>query len=193
VIVAGAALWLTAAAAAPGSATVVQDTSCIVMREESEPLVSRTSPLDSISFTVGRIPVKVCYSRPSTYGRTVLGGMMPYGMLWRTGDYEPTMIHTMGAINFAGIRLSAGSYSLYTRPGEGSWEVIVNRSVSQWGSESEYTEDLRMQEVGRVPVGAERSPRHVHLLTFTALPASDGVVLLMLEWEHARVTMPIMP
>ena len=186
-----AALLAAASGTAAGTAAY-QDTSCVIMREDSNPLNSRLSPLDSISFRVGRIPVKLCYSRPSTYGRRVLGAFVQYGSIWRTGDNEPTMIHTMGAINFAGVRLTAGSYSLYTVPREGSWEVIVNRSTTQWGGDL-YTEDLRVQEVGRAPVGAEQSLHYRDKLTFTAMRAADGVILLVLEWENSRVVMPVIP
>jgi len=91
------------------------------------PLATRQSPLDSLSFTVGKAEVKVCYGRPSLRGRKMIGGeAVPYGKLWRTGSNEPTMIHTTGPITVAGVALAPGSYSLYTIPGPKEFEVILN-------------------------------------------------------------------
>ena len=45
------------------------------------------------------------------------------------------MIHTAIPLSIAGIEVDAGSYSLYSIPGEGQSEVIVNRSITQWGDE----------------------------------------------------------
>ena len=171
---------------------LAQDTPCVVMKEEEHPLDERASALDSLSIDIGFFTVKVCYGRPSAAGRTMIGLFVPYGQVWQAGANEPTMIHTTGDINIAGIRVPAGSYSLYTVPGEGQWEIIVNRSTTQWG-ESGYTEDLRVQEVGRAPVPAEHGRRYVDRLTFSTRPASHGYVFLVLEWERVQVMLPIGP
>ena len=194
-----AGVLITLAVAAGGEVTgvvaaplaAVQDTACITMNTENLPLETRQSPLDSLTFTVGGYPVKLCYSRPSARGRAVFGVLVPYRVIWRTGANEPTMIHTVAPINVMGIRLSPGSYSLYTVPDEGSWEIIVNRSTSQWGHESNYTDDLRAQEVGRARVSSEQLDRYVEALTFRIRAAGDAAVLLMLEWERTVVVIPI--
>ena len=171
---------------------LAQDMPCVVMNEQELPLDERASPLDSLSIDIGFFTVKVCYGRPSAAGRTMIGLSVPYDEVWQVGANEPTMIHTTGDVNIAGIRVPAGSYSLYAVPGEGQWEIIVNRSTTQWG-ESEYTEDLRVQEVGRASVPAERGARHVDRLTFSTRPGSHGYVFLVLEWERVHVMIPIGP
>ena len=107
---------------------------------DNVPAEGRKSPLDSLTFTVAGKPVKLCYGRPSSRGRTMLGGeAVPYGKLWRTGANEPTIFFTPVAVTVAGISVPPGTYSLYTVPGRGEWEIIVNRSTKQWGEESNYT------------------------------------------------------
>ena len=82
--------------------------------------------------------MKVCYGRPSLRGRQMLGTEhVPYGKLWRTGANEPTIFYTPVALQVAGIRVPPGVYSLYTVPGKTEWEVIVNRSITQWGHETQ--------------------------------------------------------
>jgi hypothetical protein len=170
-------------------AAAVADTACIVMNDN---LARRPSPLDSVSFAVQGVPVKICYGRPSARGRTMIGGeQVPYGQLWRTGANEPTMIHTAASLSVAGIAVPAGTYSLYTVPGEREWQIIVNRSTSQWGHESRYTEQVQAQELGRAAVPSERVERHIETFTIRAEPGPGGVTHVVLEWERTRVRIPV--
>jgi hypothetical protein len=152
----------------------------------------RQSPFDSTAFQVGSVNVLVCYGRPAARGRTMIGGdAVPHGRLWRTGANEPTIMHLSGPLNIAGIDVPAGSYSLYTIPGESEWTVIVNRSTSQWGHESSYTAEVEAQEVGRGTAPVTRPEEHVESFTIRPQPAAAGQVDLLLEWEHTRVTIPV--
>jgi hypothetical protein len=47
------------------------DTAC---PSRKVPLEGRKSPLDSLTFKVANQPVKVCYGRPASRGRVMLGG-----------------------------------------------------------------------------------------------------------------------
>ena len=120
------------------------------------------------------------------------GDAVPYGELWRTGANEPTMIHTPLAISVAGVEIEPGTYSLYTVPTEGDWEIIVNRSITQWGHEGRYTDEIKAQEVGRGTAKSEHTEDHVEAFTIRTEP-SDGSVILFLEWENTRVSVPITP
>jgi DUF2911 family protein len=136
-------------------------------------------------------PVKLCYGRPSSRGRVMLGGKdVPYGKLWRTGANEPTVFFTPVAITVAGIEVPPGAYSLYTVPTAGDWEVIVNRSIKQWGEESNYTPEVKAQEVGRAKVKSERLEQPVETFTIRSEGADSGGTLV-LEWEKTRVKIPV--
>ncbi len=151
----------------------------------------RASPKDSLAFQAGGATVKVCYSRPSARGRTMIGGeAVPFGQVWRTGANEATMLHTTGHLVVAGIHLDAGTYSLYTVPGQREWEVIINRSYMQWGHESAYTDSVRAMEVGRGRVPAQAAPAHVEQFTMRAEPGRGGDANLVLEWERTRIAIP---
>lgn len=184
-------LLLELALAVPLPARVVEP-GCITMNTKDLPLASRQSPLDSLSFTVGKTAVKVCYGRPSARGRTMLGGeAVPYGRLWRTGANEPTMMHVDGPLTIAGVSVPAGTYSLYTIPGAAEWRVIVNRSITQWGEEHGYTAAVKAREAGTGRVTAERVTTPVDTLTFQADSASGGAAALVLTWEKTRVRIPL--
>jgi Protein of unknown function (DUF2911) len=185
-----ASIALLSLAAAP--APVAADSACPVLFPDKVPVQGRQSPLDSLTFTVAKQTVKVCYGRPSARGRTMIGGKgVPYGKLWRTGANEPTVIFTPVALEIAGVKVPPGKYSLYSVPGEKEWEIIVNRSTSQWGHENEYTKAVQAQEVGRGKVPAEKLSAPVETFTISADPAGGETQRLVLAWEKARVSIPI--
>lgn len=182
---------------APGTA---EDTSEQAQQALSEPtcepsermeVAGRASPYDSTTIQVGDGVAKVCYGRPSLKGRTMIGGdAVPYDTLWRTGANEPTIVHLNVPAQIAGVDVEPGSYALYTVPRQGDeWTLIVNRSTSQWGHESAYTEEVRAREIERVQVQAEMLDEPVEQLTIRPM----GAETLVLEWQNSRVHIPISP
>ena len=166
---------------------IAQEVACAPQR----PAANRSSPYDSTVITVGGKRALICYGRPSARGRTMIGGTaVPYGKLWRTGANEPTTLHIPFAATIAGVKVQPGSYSIYTIPGEQEWHVIVNRSITQWGHEGRYTEEVKAQEVGHGIVPASKLEDHIEMFTMRSQPASGGADLI-LEWEHTRVAIPI--
>ncbi len=154
-------------------------------------LENRASPYDSVSLSVGGAAAKVCYGRPSARDREIYGGLIPYDTLWRTGANEPTTIHLSFPAQIAGLAVGPGSYTLYSVPGRGSWEIIVNRSTSQWGLESDYTPEVRAQEVGRATVRSQPTPAFVETFTISAQPTGTTSADLLIDWENTRVAIPI--
>lgn len=178
-------------AASSGTAAGSQEVAleCVPQRESVE---GRASPYDSTLITIGDAEAKLCYGRPSARGRTMIGGEnVPYETLWRTGANEPTTLHLPFAATIAGVAVQPGSYSIYTIPTPEDWTVIVNASTSQWGHESQYTEEVEAQEVGRGTVPSEALEEHVEMFTITAEPAGADRANLVLEWERTRVQIPI--
>lgn len=185
------AATLVGSRSAPGPGLSQRDAAC---PHRNVPLEGRKSPLDSVSFTVAQKEVKVCYGRPSSRGRVMLGGTdVPYGKIWRTGANEPTIFFAPIPLKVAGLSVTPGVYSLYTVPGQREWEVIVNRSTSQWGEESNYTDKVKAQEVGRAKVKAEPASPPVETFTIRAEPSGNKGAMLVLEWEKTRIRIPVQP
>jgi hypothetical protein len=176
---------------APAVSSPVAVKPCIVMEDEV-PVAGRQSRLDSVAIRLGGKEVKVCYGRPSLRGRTMLGGAeVPYGKLWRTGANEPTMIHTDVPLTIAGVAVPAGIFSLYTVPGQNEWEIIVNRSITQWGHESTYTPAVQAQEVGRGRVKSEELAAPVEMFTISLTPPVGARTNLVMEWQRTRIRIPV--
>jgi hypothetical protein len=180
-----ALIGLSAATSAQQSAVALQ---CTPQR----PTTNRPSPYDSLKIRMGARQALLCYGRPSAGGRIMIGGAaIPFGKLWRTGANEPTIIHLAFPAMIAGIPVQPGSYSIYTVPNEDEWDVIVNRSVSQWGIERDYTDAIKAQEIGRGKARSERLTQHVEKLVFRSENMTSNGIDLLLEWEKTRVRIPI--
>lgn len=182
----------TADMSAPAATAAPVAAAARCVPSERMPVEGRASPYDSTTLQLDDAAALVCYGRPSMRGRTVFGGLVPYDKLWRTGANEPTILHLPVAARIAGIEVEPGSYSLYTIPGREQWTVVVNRSTSQWGYESQYTEQVQAQEVGRATVPAERTEAPVETFTIRAAPGDARGGELVLEWENTRVRIPVM-
>jgi hypothetical protein len=75
----------------------------------------------------------VVYCSPSVKGRSIFGGLVPFGEVWRTGANEATTFDNPVDVLLGGALLPAGQYTLWTIPGETEWEVIWNRGAYGWG------------------------------------------------------------
>jgi hypothetical protein len=149
---------------------------------------ARVSPLATVDARAGSVAVRVCYGRPAARGRTVFGGIVPYGALWRMGANEPTRLYAARPISLAGIRLPAGRYSLYAIPQSDQWEVFVSRSTTHWGND--ISEGVRKQEVGKAVVPVERLTAPVETLTIQ-FDTAGGRPGLGVAWERTRILLPL--
>ncbi len=179
------------AAEPSGDVAAVTSGADISCRPSGMPLEDRASPYDSVNISLGGDEARLCYGRPSMRDREVFGALVPRDTIWRTGANEPTTLHLPFAVEIAGLRVDPGSYTLYTVPGENQWQVIVNRSTSQWGIETDYTDEVRAQEVGRAAVPVEPTGEMVETFTITAEDRGETAADLILEWENSRVRVPI--
>ena len=94
----------------------------------------QSSPSAKTHQKVGLTELSVEYSRPSMRGRVIMGELVPYGAIWRTGANKNTVISFSDAVTFGDQEISAGSYALYTRPGKDQWEVFFYSSTDNWGT-----------------------------------------------------------
>jgi Protein of unknown function (DUF2911) len=92
------------------------------------------SPGCTVKQRVGLTDVEVVYSRPGIKGRSVFGGIVPYGTVWRTGANAATKITFSTPVKLEGNDIPAGTYSLFTIPGTNNWTVIINKNAKQFGA-----------------------------------------------------------
>lgn len=141
---------------------------------------------DTLRGSIGSATFTVDYGRPLARGRTLLGDVIPYDYVWRTGANAATQFTTSANIMLGTIALAPGTYTLWTAPHTGRVMLIVNRQTGQWGTEHDAQYDL-----GTTPLttGAPASPVEKFTISITGRDQRSGV--LALEWGDFRWTAPI--
>ncbi len=102
----------------------------------------QASPGCTIKQRVGATDIEVVYSRPSRKDRQVFGNVVPFDKVWRTGANAATKITFSTPVKLNGTDVAAGSYALYTIPGEDEWTIILNKGVGKSGTQYDEKEDV---------------------------------------------------
>ena len=121
------------------------------------------------------------YGRPNVKSRTIWGELVPYDKVWRTGANEATTFTIDKDVMVEGKELAAGTYGLFTIPGQSEWVVIFNKVPDQWGA-MKYDE---AEDALRVTVEPEEA-EFVESMEFV-IEDSDVV----LRWEKLAVPVEI--
>jgi len=132
-------------------------------------------------FGLGTISVK--YYRPNTKDRKIFNGMEPYGIVWRTGANNATVVKLTDTIQVEGHTLPAGSYALFSIPGADEWTIIFNKNIDQWGA---YSYDEK-QDVLRFKVKPIKLPQKIETLTIQFADVHQDDCLLQILWENTGI------
>jgi len=164
-------------------------TPAIAAPQTQEPKLEfpQASPAASFKQRVGLTDVEVEYSRPGVKGRKIFGGLVPYGEVWRTGANSATKITFSTDVKLEGSAVPAGSYALFTIPGEGEWTVILNKVTGQWGA---YAYDQK-NDLVRVKAKAAALPESVETMTLSVDDVRGGTAKLAMTWDKTRVSVGI--
>jgi Protein of unknown function (DUF2911) len=141
---------------------------------------------DTTRATIGRATFSVDYGRPLARGRTLLGNVISYDRVWRTGANAATQFTTSAPITLAGLALPAGTYTLWTVPHPQRVDLIVNRQTGQWG-----TEYSRARDLGTAPMKSDSLAHPVEEFTIAIEPKDARHGTLALMWGTFRWTATI--
>lgn len=139
----------------------------------------------SYSFADGK-KVSIDYSRPYAKGRKIMGGLVPYGQVWRTGANSATSFVTDTDVTIGGTNVPAGKYTIYTLPGEMAWKLIINKQTGQWGTQYDQSQDL-----ARIDMVAKKLSTPVEQFTISFDKTSGDSAKLKLEWENTSATVDV--
>lgn len=144
------------------------------------------SPSAVAKGTVGGQLVVAAYSSPRRRNRSILGTVVPFDKVWRTGANEATTLVSDHALEIGGASIPAGSYSLWTLPKrDGTVQLIINGQHGQWGTDYDVSRDL-----ARVPmqVATAAAPQDDFSIAITG-EGSGGE--LRIAWDTFIWTVPI--
>ena len=145
----------------------------------------RRSPHESTSGTVDGAELSITYGRPYMRGRTVMGGLVPYGIVWCPGADQATTLSTSKRIRIGNLTLAAGRYTLWMLPAAGAWTMIVNKETGQFHTQYDASQDL-----GRVELHKRALPAPVEQLTFAIEQAAPSGGAIRMTWETTEVSAP---
>jgi len=157
-------------------------TSAIAQERGSEE--ARVSPNATVSQTIGTTQVSITYGRPSVNDRTIFGGLEAFGEVWRTGANESTAITFAGDVMIEGEKVEAGTYSLYSIPGEDEWTIIINSKLS-WGTQYDQSADVL-----RVTVEPESGEMIEQFMIYFE-DVTENSAECVLHWDTTKVPFTI--
>ncbi len=158
-------------------------TSLVFAQEPKKPL----SPPGTAEFSFDNgAKITIQYSRPSMRGRKIMGGLVPFGEVWRTGANSATGFVTTANLEINGTKIPAGSYTLYTLPSAEGWKLIVNKQTGQWGTEYDQSKDAARVDMKRTEL---KQPMEQFTIRFE--PGKGKSTMLLLDWETTSVGVSI--
>jgi hypothetical protein len=154
--------------------------------QAGEPL---PSPPATASVTVAGGTIDIHYNTPHMRGRKIMGELVPYGQVWRTGANPATTLITSVPLKFGDLLVPAGTHTIYSLPSPDTWQLILNNQTGQWGLTYDQAQDL-----GRIPMKAKpmTAPQEVMSITFENTTANSTE--LHVRWEttdrYVTITKP---
>jgi hypothetical protein len=142
------------------------------------------SPNRKVSASFGNCNVTIKYSSPGVRGRTIWGKLVPYNKIWVTGANHATSIAFDKDVRINNRKIAAGTYALFTIPGEKEWVIVLNKNTDQ-----HLTDDYsKTDDVLRFTVRATESPFIVQRLTYNIVPKDNKSAVISMTWEKRTIS-----
>jgi hypothetical protein len=138
------------------------------------------SPPAVAEVTLAGKALTIHYNTPSMRGRKIMGEVVPYGQVWRTGANPATSFVTAGDLMVGNLKVPAGAYTLYTLPAAPGtpWLLIINKQTGQWGTVYKPEMDL-----GRTPLMSSKLPSPQEVMSISFEHSTPTSTQLHIKWE----------
>lgn len=164
-------------------------TACLLLAGTVAPADAqiRGSELASVSQTLDGTTVRLTYSRPSARGRTLVGELVPWNVVWTPGANWATTLETDRNVRINDVEVDAGAYSVWMTPREGAWTLTLNEDTTLFHFQKPDTAEGRYN----IAVHAEAAP-HMEMLTWSFPTVRGDAATLAFQWGETRVAMDVM-
>jgi hypothetical protein len=140
-------------------------------------------PADT-SVTIAGKTITIKYAAPSVRGRQMFGdgGIISKDRtypVWRLGANAATSLHTDATLEFKGLTVPPGDYTLFALVTPAPWQLIVSKATGEWGLAYDAKQDL-----GRVVMDTGKPPAPVETCKITLTGTGPDTVKLQVEFEH---------
>jgi len=145
------------------------------------------SPGSTLKQRVGLTDFEISYSRPGVKGRRVFGGLLPYGEVWRTGANASTKISFNTPVKLNGNDVAAGTYALYSIPGESEWTIVLSKKTNLFGAFGyDPKDDLLRFKTSPVTID-----EHLETFTIDFTDVRDDSATMYLAWDQTLVPIKV--
>ncbi|WP_216368487.1 DUF2911 domain-containing protein [Limnovirga soli] len=145
----------------------------------------KSSPERTAMASVGKTHLHITYHAPGVKGRIIWGGLVPYNAVWVTGAHTATSIQINNAIEINDKKIEAGTYAVFTIPGEKEWTFILNKNYQQHlADDYKETEDVLRMAVKPI------ENKMIQRLTYTIKNTSENSGSISMEWEKIKIEVP---
>lgn len=139
--------------------------------------VHQLSVRDTVRANIGNANFVIDYGRPLMRGRNLLGDVIAYDHVWRTGANQATQFTTDVPVKLGTLQVPAGTYSLWTIPHQNSVELVANKQNGQWGTQ--YNGALNL---GKVTMQTETIAQPVEAFTINITSDDNKHGALVMQW-----------
>ncbi|MBK9485148.1 MAG: DUF2911 domain-containing protein [Chitinophagaceae bacterium] len=145
------------------------------------------SPTQTVkqNFSLGSIELN--YSRPAKKGRKIMGDLVPFGKVWRTGANNATTLTFSDDVTIGGTEVKAGKYGLLSIPDADKWTIIISKDVNV-SSPSAYNAE---NDVVRVQADAVKTPFTVENFTINFANITGSSCNVEMMWENTYVSFAV--
>ncbi|WP_179006533.1 DUF2911 domain-containing protein [Winogradskyella forsetii] len=137
------------------------------------------SPFTKVEQKVGLTDVTLEYSRPSMRGREVFGNLVPYDKMWRAGANKNTIVTFSNPVTVGGNELKAGSYAVFIKPSEKTWDVYFYSDTENWGTPQNWDDS---KVAAKATVDVMEIPANVETWTISIDDLTNDSAHLGMMW-----------
>jgi hypothetical protein len=148
--------------------------------------VGVASPDQLVNATIGGKSVVLSFGSPRRRNREILGLVVPYDKIWRTGANAATTLITPADLTIGGARIPAGSYSLWTLPTRSGVQLIINSQSGQWGTSYDAKRD-----VARVAMQTSAMSTPKEDFAIEIAPTGTNSAELHISWDTFKWSVPV--
>jgi Protein of unknown function (DUF2911) len=145
------------------------------------------SPTQTLKQNFGLGSIELNYSRPAKKGRKIMGDLVPFGKVWRTGANAATTLTFSDDVTIGGTEVKAGKYGLLTIPEAGKWTIIISKDVTV-NQPSAYKLE---NDVVRLQADVIKTPFSIENFTINFSDITGSTCNLEMMWENTYVHFPI--
>ena len=167
----------------------IASTVLIAQTAPAQPAAPLPSPAATANVTIGGGSITIKYNSPQMRGRKIMGSLVPYGQVWRTGANPATTLITSVPLKFGTLLVPAGTHTIYTLPSADIWQLIINNQTGQWGLT--YTPSM---DLGRIPMQAKPMAAQQEGMSLSFENTTARSTELHMRWEttdrYVVITVP---